>query len=129
MITSIPDNCGNSPRSLLAIEIAINLATNKYEKLGPLLAEDFSWIFAGSAEVIAKSELKERMDKVVETEGAVEKFEILTAISHGKYAAVSSLAYVSNGKAYHSHDLYEFSSAGASAKLKSITFYTKASKS
>lgn len=58
----IPDNCGNSPRSLLAIEIAVSLAASKYEQLEPLLAENFLLSIAGEEEV-GRSELSLYMKK------------------------------------------------------------------
>lgn len=124
MKTNIPDNCGNSPRSLLAVEIAVNLASHNYEALAPLLAEDFVWSVVGGNEKILKSELKAYMEKVAQSKDGVDRYDILTAISHGKYAAVSSRAHVSSGVISHSHDLYEFTGAGASAKLLKVTSYT-----
>lgn len=120
----IPDNCGNSPRSLLAIEIAINLAANKYDKLEALLAEDFTLSIAGEGEEIAKSEMQAYMEKANQSKISIEKFDILTSISHGKYAAISSRTHMSNGAMSYSHDLYEFTSAGDSAKLRKVTLYT-----
>ncbi|MBM3210459.1 hypothetical protein FJZ39_03935 [Candidatus Saccharibacteria bacterium] len=128
MKTNIPVNCGNSPRSLLAIEIAVNLASNKYDKLEPLLAEYFTWCIAGSNEKVPKSKLKSYMDKVTQSKIHIDKYDILTSISHGKYAAVSSCAYASNGYIFNSHDLYEFTGAGASAKLLKVTSYIVGSK-
>ena len=124
MQTHIPDNCGNSPRSLLAIEIAVNLASNKYDKLEPLLAEDFTLSIAGDDETVSRSELQSYMEKAIRFKISKEKFEILTSISHGKHAAVSSRAHMSDGMISNSHDLYEFTGAGGSAKLRSVTLYT-----
>ena len=123
MQTQIPGNCGNSPRSLLAIEIAVNLASNKYDKLEPLLAGDFTLIIVGDGEEIARSELQSYMEKAIQSQISIEKFDILTSISHGKYAAVSSRAHMSNGVTLSSNDLYEFTSAGSSAKLLKVTSY------
>lgn len=123
MKANIPDNCGNSPRSLLAIEIAVNLISNEYETLKPLLAEDFMWSVVGSDEGISMSKLKSYMEKSKLSKVHIERYDILTSISHGKYAAVSSCAYASNGVIFNSHDLYEFTGAGSSAKLLKITSY------
>ncbi len=124
MKTNIPDNCGNSPRSLLTIEISINLATSQYDKLEQILADDFSWNIAGSNEVVRRPELKDHMEKASQSENSIEKFDILTSISHGKYAALSSRKHLSNGTILNSHDLYEFTSAGSHSKLRSVTSYT-----
>lgn len=123
MQTHIPDNCGNSPRSLLAIEIAISLAANKYDKLEPLLAEDFILSIAGDGEEIVRLELPSYMKKAILSKASIEKLDILTSISHGRYAAVSSRAYMSDGVISNSHDLYEFTGAGGSAKLRKVTSY------
>lgn len=123
METNIPDNCGNSPRSLLAIDIAVNLAANKYDKLEPLLAEDFAWRTAGSDSEIVWRELSAHMDQSRSTKNPVAKLEILTSISHGKYAAVSGRAHRTDGSFYSFHDLYEFTGASSSAKLKVVTSY------
>lgn len=128
MQTHIPDNCGNSPRSLLSIEIAINLAANDYDKLEPLLAEDFTLSIAGDDKEIARSELQSYMEKAIQSIVSIEKFDILTSISHGKYAAVSSRAYMSNGITLNSHDLYEFTGAGGSAKLRKVTSHPVSSR-
>lgn len=123
MKTTISNNCGNSPRSLLAIEIAVSLVSNEYDKLEPLLAEDFTWSVAGSDESILKSKLKSYMDRATQSPVHIDRFDVLTSISHGKYAAVSSCAYASNGHIFNSHDLYEFTSAGGTAKLLKVTSY------
>lgn len=128
MKTSIPVNCGNSPRSLLAAQIAISLASNKYSKLEPLLAEGFTKTFAGSSKVLSKLELRDEMNEVRDSKVQVESFDVISSFSHGKYAAVSSRARMVNGEIHHSHDLYEFSGAGSSAKLKNITSYTLVTK-
>ena len=128
MKTNIPDNCGNSPRSLLAIEIAISLASNEYDKLEPVLAEDFTLSITGGGEEIARSELQAYMEKATQSKISIEKFDILTSISHGKYAAVSSRAHMSNGVISNSHDLYEFKSAGSQSKLQKVTSYAVDSK-
>lgn len=123
MQTNTPDNCGNSPRSLLAIDIAIYLAANSYDNIESLLAEDFSWSTAGSDEIVIKPELKKYMDKALQSKAFVKRFDILTSISHGKYAAVSSRARMSDGSVSDSHDLYEFTGASSSAKLRKVTSY------
>lgn len=123
MKTNVPDNCANSPRSLLAMEIAINLAANKYDELAPLLSEGFSWSLAGGKEELSKSELNIHMKKATQPKNPIERFDLLSSISHGKYAAVSSRAYRLDGTISNSHDLYEFTSAGSSSKLRKITSY------
>ncbi|OGL22440.1 hypothetical protein A2707_03900 [Candidatus Saccharibacteria bacterium RIFCSPHIGHO2_01_FULL_45_15] len=128
MKTNTPDNCGNSPRSVLAIEVAVNLASSEYDKLEPLLAEDFTWSVAGSDEEILKPKLKSYMNKANQSDVHIDRFDVLTSISHGKYAAVSSCAYASNGYIFNSHDLYEFTGAGGSAKLLKVTSYIVDSK-
>lgn len=124
MKTNIPDNCGNSPRSLLAIEIATNLAANKYDEIESLLAEDFSRSLAGSDEMLSSSELRDYMKKADQAKHTIERLDILTSISHGKYAAVSSRAHKTDGSISYSHDLYEFTSAGSKSKLWKVTSYT-----
>lgn len=57
----MPDNCGNSPRSLLAIDIAVNLAAGRYAKIEQFLADDFTWSAAGRNDVMTKAELKLQM--------------------------------------------------------------------
>ena len=123
MQTHIPNNCGNSPRSLPSIEIAISLAANKYDKLKPLLAEDFTFRIAGDDKKIAKSEVQAYMEGAGQSKISIDRLDILTSISHGKYAAVSSRAYTSDGGIQDSHDLYEFTGAGGSAKLRKVTSY------
>ena len=88
-----------------------------------MLAEDFTWCIAGSNEKTPKSKLKSYMDKMTKSKVHIDRYDILTSISHGKYAAVSSSAYTSNGVTFNSHDLYEFTGAGGSAKLLKVTSY------
>ena len=123
MQIQIPDNCGNSPRSLLAIEVAINFASNKYSELEPLLSKDFELSSVGDKAVL-RSELESYMERAAQSNVSIEKFKILTSISHGKYAAISSTAHMSDGTTVDSHDLYEFTSTGSSAKLRKVMSYT-----
>ncbi len=119
----IPNNCGNSPRSLVAIELAVNMAAREYSKIEQFLTEDFSWVAAGSDKALSRLELNTSMDKATQSNITTERLDIITSISHGKYAAVSSCTRMSNGVTLNSHDLYEFTSAGSSAKLLKVTSY------
>ena len=119
----IPNNCGNSPRSLVAIEVAVNMAAREYPKIEQFLTEDFSWVAAGSDKALSRLELNTSMDKATQSNITTERLDIITSISHGKYAAVSSRAHMSNGVTLNSHDLYEFTSAGSSAKLLKVMSY------
>lgn len=123
MIVNTPDNCGNSPRSLLAIDIAISLASSNYDKLEPLLADNFAWSVAGSDHTVVKSQLRPYMEKAAQSDVHIERCDVITSISHGKYAAVSSRSSASNGIVFDAHDLYEFTSAASSAKLVKVTSY------
>lgn len=119
-----PENCGNSPRSLLAIDIAVNLASNSYEELEPLLADTFELILAGSNEKYTKTQLKQYMERELRSEDQIDKYEVLTSISHGKYAAVSSRTLTSDAAVSDAHDLYEFTGASSSAKLLKVMSYS-----
>jgi len=93
-----------------------------------MLAEDFTWHIVGEDRVVARAELREHIDKDRKPEVSIKQFDVLTSISHGKYASVSSRTYLLDGSRWGSHDVYEFMSAGGSAKLRKVTSYRVDSK-
>lgn len=116
-------SCGNSPRSQLAANLAVSLRAGEYSNVEPWLTSDFKWVTAGGDTGTNEELLRQQFNKRNHADIAITTFEVLTAFGHGKYAAVSSVSHMSNGTTVYSHDLYEFTGASKSAKLRSLTSY------
>ncbi|HCH34716.1 TPA: hypothetical protein DEW05_04290 [Candidatus Saccharibacteria bacterium] len=116
-------NCGNSPRSQLVADLAVSLHAGEYSKVEPWLANDFQWVTAGSDTGISREQLQRQLSESNQASVTIDMLEIRTAFGHGKYAAVSSVAHMSNDTMVYSHDLYEFTGAGKTAKLLTLTSY------
>lgn len=56
------------------------------------LPNDFTLSITGDYEDIVGSKLQSYIERATQSKISIEKFDILTSISHGKYAAVSSRA-------------------------------------
>lgn len=128
MISHVSPVCDTSPQSTVAIEAAIALRGNQYNAVATLLTDDFIWTTPGSDYAITKEQLKHQMDHVEHPDVVVESVTILTAMSNGPYAAVTSHTRMSNAIEFHSHDLIEFSSndelANESLQISKVTSYT-----
>lgn len=120
MKVQISESCGNSSRSLLAADLAVGLRNDDFEKVGQWLADDFVWVTPDGKNSISKDGLRARLDKA---NVSIDRLEIATAFSHGKYAAVSLVSHMTDGETLYVHDLYEFTGAGKTAKLKQLTSY------
>ena len=107
----------------MAARVAVQLVTGDFETLEPVLDDSFRMMMPNASEVVTKPLLERRLNALKAVKNPIVSFEVLTAFSHGKYAAVSTRADASDGYSYYSHDLYEFTSAGPKAKLQSITSY------
>lgn len=123
MKVQISESCGNSPRSILAADLAVGLRDDSFEKVDQWLADDFIWATPDGKNSISKSGLKAMMDKMGRSDVTIAQLEIVTAFSHGKYAAVSSVSHMTDGKVMYVHDLYEFTGASKTATLKKLTSY------
>jgi len=110
--------------SLVAIKLSIALRRNSYDEAAAYLADDFTWTTPGSDYVITRDQLKKQMDKREHPGITVDEVTIETAVSEGKFSAVTSSARASNGIIFHSHDLIEFSDADDTALVQKITSYT-----
>lgn len=124
MNVSISDTCGASPMSLVAIKLSIALRRNNYDEAAAFLADDFTWTTPGSDYVITKDQLKKQMDKLEHPGITVDEVTIETAVSEGRFSAVTSSARASNGIIFYSHDLIEFSDVDSTALVRKITSYT-----
>lgn len=123
MKITYPKDCGNSPRSMHAAEIAAHLRANDVTKLKDYLAESFRWNTPGESEGVDLKRLETMMAQSKNAQIQVSSISIQTAFSHGKYAAVTSESKLSDGSVSYAHDLIVFSSAGAAAKVQHVTSY------
>jgi len=124
MNVSISETCGASPMSLMAVKVSVALRRNNYDEAAAFLADKFTWTTPGSDYVITKDQLKKQMDTLEHPGITVDEVTIETAVSEGKFSAVTSSARASNGIIFYSHDLIEFSDADDAALVQKITSYT-----
>lgn len=123
MKVEISESCGNSPRSLLAADLAVGLRSDDFEKVEQWLADDFIWATPDGKNSISKDGLKAMMAERDKADVSIDRLEIATAFSHGKYVAVSLASHMTDSTTFYVHDLYEFTGAGKTAKLKKLTSY------
>ena len=95
-------NCGNSPRSQLAADLAVSLRKGEYGHVEPWLASDFKWVTAGGDTSANKELLGQQFSNRNHADIAITTLEMLTAFGHGKYAAVSSVAHMSGDTTVYS---------------------------
>ncbi|NLG45320.1 hypothetical protein [Gordonia sp. (in: high G+C Gram-positive bacteria)] len=79
MKSTVPDDCGNSPRNLLVSQFSVDWAAGNIDGLRPLLADDVRWEVMGDPEHEAESSLSLPRE--------VREVEVFTAINHGRAAS------------------------------------------
>ncbi|MGV2941362.1 nuclear transport factor 2 family protein [Mesobacillus sp. LC4] len=113
-----PKDCGKAPKKVLLKELTVALATGDYIGMSENLADDIRWQIAGHKSFFGKEDLKEALNK--NTSKEMIQLHIQNIITHGSTGAVNGFFVFDDHSTLSFCDVYTFSSAGKSAKVKEI---------
>ncbi len=114
-------DCGNAPKKVLLKELTVALAMRDYTGMSENLADDIRWQIAGHKSFFGKEDLKEALNK--NTSKAIIQLHIQNIITHGSSGAVNGFFVFEDQSTLSFCDVYSFTSAGKSAKVKEIMSY------
>lgn len=115
------EDCGNSPKNALLVEIEIALASIDLAYLNAHIELSLTWSMPGSGQGIGMGSLFEALDARSDGQRLTE-LEITSAFSHGKMGAVYGVRRYSGGRNFEFCSLYELKSAG-SRSIKDIKIF------
>ena len=118
----IPKGCDNAPRKQIMIDFTAAVLTGQSDVIEDYAHEDIMW-----------NHLKEQKETAgldalladLNHEGEkIDSLEIYQVITHGKFASINGLITLSDGSKVDFCDVYTFSSAAKSGKVKEVKSYT-----
>ncbi|MCM3572466.1 hypothetical protein M3172_04645 [Mesobacillus subterraneus] len=116
-----PNDCGNAPRKVLLKELTVALATKDFSGMIESIADDLRWQIAGHKTFFGKESLKDALNENISK--AVVQLKIQNIITHGSTGSVNGFFVFGDHSTLSFCDVYTFSSAGKSAKIKEIVSF------
>ncbi|NKE06640.1 MULTISPECIES: nuclear transport factor 2 family protein [Mesobacillus] len=113
-----PKDCGNAPKKVLLKELTVALLTRDYSCMNENMADDIRWQVAGDKCIYGKDEIRDAFNENISKE--VIQLHIQNIITHGPTGAVNGFFVFDDHSKLSFCDVYTFSSAGKSAKVKEI---------
>lgn len=118
----IPKGCDNAPRKQIMIEFTAAVLTGRSNVIKAYAHENIIWHHlkvqketAGLDALLA--DLNHEGEKI-------DSLEIYQVITHGKFASINGVITLSDGSKTDFCDVYTFSSAAKSGKVKEVKSYT-----
>lgn len=116
-----PKDCANAPKKVLLKELTVALTTKDYAGLSESMADDIRWQVAGYKRFFGKEALRDALNENISKE--VIQLQIQNIITHGSTGAVNGFFVFDDHSSLSFCDVYTFTSAGKSAKVKEIVSY------
>lgn len=118
----IPKGCDNAPRKKIMIDFTVAVLTGENDVIEEYADEDIMWNHLKEQKETAGldallSDLKHQEEKI-------DALEIYQVITHGKFASINGVISKSDGSNVDFCDVYTFTSAAKSGKVKEIKSYT-----
>jgi SnoaL-like domain len=117
----IPEDCGNSPKSLFLRDFTIAFVENKTDVIFDAFADDVIWTMLGEKTIHGKQEAKESLKDMLDD--FIAELTITNIITHGDTGAVNGTMLFKDGKTFGYCDVYTFTSHARDAKIKTLTSY------
>lgn len=116
-----PNDCGNAPKKVLLRELTVALLTKDYAGMSESMTHDIRWQIAGYKCFFGKDALRDALNE--DMSKAVIQLQIQNIITHGPTGAVNGFFVFDDNSTLSFCDVYTFTSAGKSAKVKEIVSY------
>ncbi|ANT56237.1 hypothetical protein NST15_05925 [Bacillus sp. FSL R5-0820] len=119
---TIPTVCDNAPRKQIVIDFTVAILTRENEVINEYAGESIIWYqLKDNAKLEGRNALISTLYK--EDREIVSALEIYQVITHGKFASINGVMLLANGLKIDFCDVYIFSSAAKSGKIKEIKSY------
>ena len=118
----IPKGCDNAPRKQIMIDFTAAVLTGQSDVIEDYAHEDIIW---NHLKVQKETAGLDALLADLNHEGEkIDALEIYHVITHGKFASINGLITLSDGSKVDFCDVYTFSSAAKSGKVKEVKSYT-----
>jgi hypothetical protein len=114
-------NCGNSPRAAMLRDFNIAFATCDADAILAQFSDNIRWEMMGSKVLEGKAAVVAALPQM--TAESAEELEIKSIVTHGASAACDGTMTFADGTKIGFCDVYEFTSAAASGKIKAMRSY------
>nr|WP_254108054.1 hypothetical protein [Bacillus pumilus] len=122
MKLTIPTGCDNAPRKQIIIDFTVAILTRQNEVINEYADESIIWFqLKDNTKLEGRNALNSTLYK--EDREIVSALEIYQVITHGKFASINGVMLLANGLKIDFCDVYIFSSAAKSGKIKEIKSY------
>lgn len=118
----IPKGCDNAPRKQIVIDFTVAVLTAQIKTIENHAHETITWHeikehkkIEGLSTLISSLENEENR--------SIDSLEIYQVITHGKFASINGLISLSDDSTIDFCDVYTFSSAAKSGKVKGVKSY------
>jgi len=117
----IPKGCDNAPRKQIVIDFTIGVLTSQGSVIEDYSHEDIVWNdLKEQKETAGRDAL---LDNLNNESDEIDTLEVYQIITHGKFASINGLITLSDGSKIDFCDVYTFSSAAKSGKVKEVKSY------
>lgn len=118
----IPKGCDNAPRKQIVIDFTVAVLTGQSDVIKEYAHEDVMWNhLKEQKETAGLDALLSDWNHEGET---IDSLEIYQVITHGKSASINGTITLCDGSKIDFCDVYTFSSAAKSGKVKEVKSYT-----
>lgn len=118
----IPKGCDNAPRKQIIIDFTVAVLTLETDVIHTYAAETMIWqelkdhhTWTGRDSFIASLQ-EEAVEKI-------DRLEVEQVITHGKFASINGVLSLIDGRKIDFCDVYTFSSAAKTGKVKEVKSY------
>lgn len=118
----IPKGCDNAPRKQIVIDFTVAMLKQNYEIIEEYADESIIWYqLKHNKKIEGRDSLMTTLQG--ENINPIHYLEIYQVITHGKSASINGVISLVNGTKIDFCDVYMFSNAGRSGKVKEIKSY------
>lgn len=122
MTIMIPKGCDNAPRKQIVIDFAVALLKKQIEVIHKYADENITWIeIKDNDKIEGLGSLITALEN--ENSKVIGRLEIYQVITHGKFASINGVISLAGAGKIDFCDVYEFSNAAKSGKVKEIKAY------
>lgn len=118
----IPKGCDNAPRKQILIEFTVARLKKDHEIIEKYTHEAIVWYPVRENEKV-EGQLSFLAALQDEYEHTITGLEVYQVITHGKFASINGVIALTNGNQIDFCDVYTFSSAAKSGKIKEMRSY------
>lgn len=117
----IPTGCDNAPRKQIVIDFTVALWRKQSSIIDQYADESILLLQMKHGKVEGKSALHSHLQE--HNKEPIQSLEIYQVITHGKFASINGLITLSNSHTIDFCDVYTFSNAAKTGKVKEIKSY------